>query len=360
MTNPISYPNQQIPTNYSGVTIHITNPTVNATPQGGCYQASQPGIYATPNYSVQPQTQSYVQQGNYYAQPQPQPYAAPQENFSQQPQIIAEQVPSASNSSAQNEAQQISTEKTSSTNTETLRETQYAQNPIKKSNQETGAANSYPPQYYLNNYNYIQGSDAKNNGATASIQAEPAKNSTPEIENQTQEEKNLETSNKIINELDAREAEQKELEKKSKKKRIVALTDEYIMSLENYLNNPNTELRLMASKEVLTRLDEDRDRYDNAALNALLNKMLQDPEKLVRIAALSAFSSQLASGNDYTETLLKQIQENPNADKEDVLEASTILLKRSAETEIKYVPANKDPKQQPQNNPNPELMKGAN
>ena len=132
------------------------------------------------------------------------------------------------------------------------------------------------------------------------------------------------------------------------------------MSLENYLNNPNTELRLMASKEVLTRLDEDRDRYDDAALNALLNKMLQDPEKLVRIAALSAFSSQLASGNDYTETLLKQIQENPNADKEDVLEASTILLKRSAETEIKYVPANKDQIQQPQNNSNPELMKGAN
>ena len=130
----------------------------------------------------------------------------------------------------------------------------------------------------------------------------------------------------------------KELEKNGKKTRVVALTNEYIMSLENYLNNPNTEIRLMASKEVLTRLDEDKSRYDDAALNALLNKMLQDPEKLIRIAALSAFSSQLASGNDYTETLLKQIQQNPNADKEDVLEASEILLKRSASTEIKYTP----------------------
>ena len=108
--------------------------------------------------------------------------------------------------------------------------------------------------------------------------------------------------------------------------------------MENYLNNPNKEIRLMASKEILTRLDEDRDRYDDAALNALLNKMLQDPEKLVRISALSAFSSGLASGNDYTVELLNNIQNNPNANKEDVVQAAKILLKMSAGTEIKYVP----------------------
>ena len=94
----------------------------------------------------------------------------------------------------------------------------------------------------------------------------------------------------------------------------------------------------MASKEILTRLDEDKDRYNDAALNALLNKMLQDPSKLVRIAALSAFSSQLASGNDYTVTLLKNIQNNPSADKEDVLQAADILLKMSGGTEIKHIP----------------------
>ena len=110
------------------------------------------------------------------------------------------------------------------------------------------------------------------------------------------------------------------------------------MSLENYLNNPNSEIRLMAAKEILTRLDEDKNRYDDAALNALLNKMLQDPEKLVRIAALSAFSSQLASGNDYTVQLLTKIQNNPNADKEDVLQAADGLLKMSSRTEIRYTP----------------------
>ena len=109
-------------------------------------------------------------------------------------------------------------------------------------------------------------------------------------------------------------------------------------SLENYLNNPNDEIRLMASKEILTRLDEDKDRYNDAALNALLNKMLQDPSKLIRVAALSAFASQLASGNDYTITLLHNIQQNPSADKEDVLQAADILLKMSAGTEVKNIP----------------------
>jgi hypothetical protein len=112
------------------------------------------------------------------------------------------------------------------------------------------------------------------------------------------------------------------------------------MSLENYLNNPNKEIRLLASKEVLKRLNEDRDRYNDAALNALINKMLQDPEKLVRIAALSAFSSQLASGNDYTVQLLTKIQNNPNGDKEDALQAADSLLKMSSRTEIRYTPVN--------------------
>ena len=163
---------------------------------------------------------------------------------------------------------------------------------------------------------------------------------------QTEQELNTETSKEIINELETRVAEQEELEKNGKQTRVVALTNEYIKSLENYLDNPNTDIRLMAAKEILTRLDEDKDRYDDAALNALLNKMLQDPSKLVRIAALSAFSSQLASGNDYTITLLTEIQNNPNADKEDVLQAADSLLKMSTRTEIKYTPIEYTEKEQ--------------
>lgn len=154
----------------------------------------------------------------------------------------------------------------------------------------------------------------------------------------SQKEEDMTTSKNIIEDLTKRDEEIQEEKKNTKEKRIVALTDEYIKSLENYLNNPNDEIRLMASKEILTRLDEDKDRYNDAALNALLNKMLQDPSKLVRIAALSALSSQLASGNNYTVKLLNGIQSNPNADKEDVLQAADILLKMSAGTEVKRIP----------------------
>ncbi len=167
--------------------------------------------------------------------------------------------------------------------------------------------------------------------------------------NKAAQEKDMTKSTDIINDLDNRAAEA-EAEKKNKTKEgIVPLTDEYIKSLENYLDNPNDEIRLMAAKEILTRLDEDKDRYDDAALNALLNKMLQDPSKLIRIASLSAYASGLASGNDYTVTLLHNIQQNPNADKEDVLQAADILLRMSAGEEVKDIP-NPSVKETPQEN----------
>jgi hypothetical protein len=196
---------------------------------------------------------------------------------------------------------------------------------------------AYPAPYYLNNYNYIQNGE-KGNSQTFDNLPQGHNNGFNIVE----PKEDLSKSTNIITDINNRVAEQKELEKHGKQTKIVALTNEYIMSLENYLNNPNTEIRLMAAKEVLTRLDEDKDRYDDAALNALLNKMLQDPAKLVRVAALSAFSSQLASGNEYTVKLLTKIQNNPHGDKEDALQAANSLLRMSSRTEIKYVPAKKD------------------
>ncbi len=207
---------------------------------------------------------------------------------------------------------------------------------------------AYPPQYYLNNYNY-QGDGGISTGAgnnpktetqtpAAESAAENKEIAAKEYEVKPEEPQDFTKSQAVINDLDARAAAEAEAKKNSTQKRVVALTDEYIKSLENYLNNPNDEIRLMASKEILTRLDEDKERFDDAALNALLNKMLQDPSKLIRVASLSAFASQLASGNNYTVTLLHNIQQNPNADKEDVLQAADILLKMSAGTEIKNIP----------------------
>lgn len=230
---------------------------------------------------------------------------------------------------------------------------QYIQNP-----QQPYQAQAYPPQYYLNNYNYQNnGTEARTPipeaykpGVTKPVSFTPSpenglaaaqtdsENAVKQYEPDIEEPQDFSKSKAVIDDLDARAAAEAEEKKNSKQKRVVALTDEYIKSLENYLNNPNDEIRLMASKEILTRLDEDKDRYNDAALNALLNKMLQDPSKLIRVAALSAFASQLASGNDYTITLLHNIQQNPSADKEDVLQAADILLKMSAGTEVKNIP----------------------
>ena len=228
--------------------------------------------------------------------------------------------------------------------------------------QNTGYPNAYPAEYYLNNYGVNNGADkveSKETERAANEAYEKTDSPTQPYEqnNNVQSESyngtnayqmyadssnpkndDLTKSQNIIGDISEREAELNEEKKNTKETKIVALTDEYIKSLENYLNNPNDEIRLMASKEILTRLDEDKDRYDDAALNALLNKMLQDPNKLVRIAALSAFGSQLASGNEYTVNLLQNIQSNPNADKEDVLQAADILLKMSAGVEVKNIP----------------------
>ena len=284
-TNPMINPN------YSGVTIQISNPSVYAGSNGMPLQAgfAQGANTELPVYNAVPNTNM---QPSYATMPQ-QPQALP------------------------------------------------------------SGMQAYPPQYYLNNYNYQVPESAVNKEPVKGL-IEPQKaqeeaslldkkmlGDNIQAKDVTKPDNDIEDMTKsqgIINDLDERDAAAKEEAKNSKQKRVVALTDEYIKSLENYLNNPNDEIRLMASKEILTRLDEDKNRYDDAALNALLNKMLQDPSKLVRIAALSAFSSQLASGNDYTIDLLHNIQSNPSADKEDVLQAADILLKMSAGSEVKNIP----------------------
>ncbi len=322
MTNPIHYQNQSIPA-YSGVTINITNPTLNAAPlhqkcspdPNGCY------CFQQPQFSVQ---QNEILPCNYSlpSSLQAKPVSAPVYNQGSNLQNAVPQYPVQSPVLSYNDLQNNAN--------------------IQSKNGQP----NYPPQYYLNNYNYIQNGENITSQIPALVKnVAEQKVLPPEVDrsnyNIVPQEEDLSSSQSIKDELDSRLAEQKELEKSGKKTNVVALTNEYIMSLENYLNNPNTEIRLMASKEILTRLDEDKDRYDDAALNALLNKMLQDPERLIRIAALSAFSSQLASGNEYTYELLNNIQNDPNADKEDVVQAADCLLKMSSTKETKFIPAEK-------------------
>jgi len=214
---------------------------------------------------------------------------------------------------------------------------------------------SYPQQYYLNNYNYIQGADKnqKTDGKLPenvefipeNIDGDSEMDASSESAGVSEDDENKLKSQQIIEDLNMRIAEEKELEKNGLKSEVVALTNEYIMSLENFLNDPKKEMRRTAATEVLDRLGEDRSRYDDAALNALLNKMLQDPDEIVRAAALGAFSSQLASGNDYTVVLLSNIQNNPHANTVDVEQAAQSLLKMTTRTEVRYNSKNNYPQE---------------
>ena len=103
------------------------------------------------------------------------------------------------------------------------------------------------------------------------------------------------------------------------------------MNLENYLNSQDKEVRLMGGKEVIARLEEDHSRKDDKALNALVNKMLQDPYTPVKILALSALDSRVVTGDDYTVGLLKQMQNSSSGYGQDAMQATNILLKMSGQ-----------------------------
>ena len=117
----------------------------------------------------------------------------------------------------------------------------------------------------------------------------------------------------------------------TKKKKITPLTDDYVKSLENYMNNDNPKVRLIGAKELMERFKEDENRKDSPSLVPLLNKALKDTSAAVRFLALTTLELGYSVGNDETIALLKDIQAK-NVDKigEDSLLASEILLKLSA------------------------------
>lgn len=159
----------------------------------------------------------------------------------------------------------------------------------------------YPPNYYTNNLNPNNGNSQNTNGT----------NTTNTVTNTT---------------------ENKTTEKKTEKREIVQLTDDYIRNLENYLNSQDKEVRLMGAKEVIARLEEDHSRKDDKALNALINKMLQDPSTPIRVMALSALDSRVVSGDNFTVGLLQQMQNSQGGYGQDALQAANVLLKMSGQT----------------------------
>lgn len=121
--------------------------------------------------------------------------------------------------------------------------------------------------------------------------------------------------------------------KKTEKRQIVQLTDDYIRTLEDYLSDEgNKQIRLTGAKEVLARLQEDESRKDDPALNALVNKMLKDPYEPVKFIAMAALESRAVVGNRETVGILQGIQRQKTCYGEDALKASNILLRMSGNT----------------------------
>ncbi len=134
-------------------------------------------------------------------------------------------------------------------------------------------------------------------------------------------------------------------DKKTEKRTIVMLTDEYIKNVENYLNSQDKEVRLMGAKEVVARALEDPSRKDDKALTALVNKMIQDPDMKVRFLGLSLLYSRNITGDEYTVNVLKQMQNSTSGYGQDALMAANILLKMSGQTtEKEFEVTDKDKK----------------
>jgi hypothetical protein len=119
------------------------------------------------------------------------------------------------------------------------------------------------------------------------------------------------------------------------KKRVVILTDEYIQKLDNFLSSDDSELREYAASEVIKRLDEDKTRHDDKALNALINKMILDPyDHKVRERGLLALDSQLASGDENTKTVLNMLKQDPNLLDRDKGIIETALMQMDTKTTL--------------------------
>lgn len=100
---------------------------------------------------------------------------------------------------------------------------------------------------------------------------------------------------------------QPEEKKKTEKREIVVLTDDYIKAVEQSLNDEDRKVRLQGATQVLKRLQEDDSRKDDPALTAFVNKMLQDPSIQVRGIALAALEKRNLNGDDLTKKLLNDM-----------------------------------------------------
>lgn len=114
---------------------------------------------------------------------------------------------------------------------------------------------------------------------------------------------------------------------KTKNKKIVELTNDYIKRLEEYLKNSNSQIRRQGIEDLIKRFEEDETRADDPALTALLNIALQDPNASNRMLAMSPIICEVAKGDKNTEMLLKKLINSKDVFGQEAKNASNALLK---------------------------------
>lgn len=144
-------------------------------------------------------------------------------------------------------------------------------------------------------------------------------------ENQELNQVSDEDKNNMFNQ-NASNDEVKEKETKTKTKEVTLLTDEYIKTLENYLRNENKDIRKQGMDMLSKCFREDKSRYDDEALNNLLNLALQDIEPGIRILAMCVLDTKDAKGDDLTYDILTQLQNSTAYGGEEAKMAAKILL----------------------------------
>ncbi|MBR1617599.1 HEAT repeat domain-containing protein [bacterium] len=143
---------------------------------------------------------------------------------------------------------------------------------------------------------------------------------------QMKEMDNLDLKKKTPSAEKPTESKKKEEEPKTK----IFLTDDYVKSLENYMNDDNPKIRLIGATELLERFKEDPNRKDNPSLVPLLNKALRDNSPSVRFLALTMLQTGYSTGDDETVQILKEMQtQDRQGLNDDALRAAEILLKMS-------------------------------
>ncbi len=117
-----------------------------------------------------------------------------------------------------------------------------------------------------------------------------------------------------------------EPKKDQKTKQVVELTDDYIKTLENYLRSNDANVRRSGINQVINRFEEDKSRYDDPALTALLNIALQDPDETNRLLAMSPIASGSAHGDENSVKLLQNLQSSDKIYGQEAKMANEALL----------------------------------